>query len=198
MPRPTHSPRSLSTIVRAMADDVYEVRAANGQSHFLKLFKCIECDGLSPPDWYRDGTKVCAPCAKAESNRLRAASIEASAKKRLLANLGVAARKRSATMILAAPKWRDREKIKAIYDEARRLTLETGVQYHVDHHYPLQGHFCCGLHVPENLRILTETENCRKSHGHPLEESPALVAFIKQYGKEGLRKWLVWAQDGIK
>jgi hypothetical protein len=101
-------------------------------------------------------------------------------------------------MINATPAWRDRDKIREIYKEAKRLTAETGIEHHVDHYYPVQGRLCCGLHVHQNLRVITASENCSKHAGHPMEDSPATLAFVKQYGLEGLRKWIIWAEDGLK
>lgn len=54
------------------------------------------------------------------------------------------------------------EQIKQIYKEARRLSRETGTQYHVDHIFPLNGGNCSGLHVPWNLQIITAEENLKK------------------------------------
>ena len=49
--------------------------------------------------------------------------------------------------------------IRAIYQLRATLTRNTGVLYHVDHHIPLSKG---GLHVPENLWVITADENLRK------------------------------------
>lgn len=45
------------------------------------------------------------------------------------------------------------------YAEAQRMTKTTGVQYHVDHIKPLSSG---GQHHPDNLQVITATENLRK------------------------------------
>jgi hypothetical protein len=55
----------------------------------------------------------------------------------------------------------------AIYNEARRRTIETGVMYVVDHIWPIKGRLSCGLHVPYNLRVITHAENALKSNKEP-------------------------------
>lgn len=73
--------------------------------------------------------------------------------------------KRHAQKLQATPPWLTREQkdqIKAIYSKCRQLQDETGIAHNVDHIHPLQGETVCGLHVPWNLQVLTEAENCSK------------------------------------
>lgn len=73
--------------------------------------------------------------------------------------------KRHAQKLQATPPWltdEQKAEIKVIYSECRRLQDETGIAHNVDHVHPLQGETVCGLHVPWNLQILTESENCAK------------------------------------
>lgn len=63
----------------------------------------------------------------------------------------------------ATPHWVDKKEIKKIYIEARKLTKETGTSYQVDHIIPLVHKEVCGLHIPQNLRIVTAEENMKKA-----------------------------------
>jgi len=74
---------------------------------------------------------------------------------------------RRAAKLERTPCWltdSDNAAILAIYERARQLTKETGVEHHVDHIIPLQGSLVSGLHVPGNLQILTAAENLGKSN----------------------------------
>jgi len=64
----------------------------------------------------------------------------------------------------AIPPWADLEKIKEIYKKAIELTRQSGIAHHVDHIYPLTSKYMCGLHVENNLQILTAKENISKSN----------------------------------
>lgn len=75
-------------------------------------------------------------------------------------------RRRSMAQKQATPPWADREAILAMYREAARRTIETGVRHSVDHIVPLRGKDVCGLHVESNLQILTFAENASKGARH--------------------------------
>ncbi len=57
--------------------------------------------------------------------------------------------------------------IQAIYAEARRKTEETGVLHSVDHIWPLNGKYSCGLHVPWNLQVIPQVDNDVKGNKEP-------------------------------
>lgn len=64
------------------------------------------------------------------------------------------------------PKWVDKEQIRPFYDQAKHLTLMTGIAHEVDHIVPLNGKYVSGLHVPHNLRVITQAENFAKLAMH--------------------------------
>ena len=67
----------------------------------------------------------------------------------------------------ATPKWittAQKESIKALYRIAMEMTSTTGERYVVDHIVPLSSEVVCGLHVPWNLRVITQKENLEKSN----------------------------------
>lgn len=73
--------------------------------------------------------------------------------------------RRRAAVRQALPPWLTKEhfdQIKAVYDEADRLTEETGIIHHVDHIVPLRGKIVSGLHVPWNLRAIPAEENIKR------------------------------------
>jgi hypothetical protein len=62
------------------------------------------------------------------------------------------------------PSWANKDKIKQIYNEAKLMTEKTGIKHHVDHVIPLRSYYVCGLHVENNLKIVTAKDNIQKSN----------------------------------
>jgi hypothetical protein len=81
---------------------------------------------------------------------------------RNLANVLADTTKRRALLLNAVPPWADLSAIAAVYAKAAEIKRDIGVEVHVDHIIPLRGRLVSGLHVANNLRIVTADENLRK------------------------------------
>ena len=70
----------------------------------------------------------------------------------------------------AMPPWADKEAIKKMYEKVARMNRLAGrntpgrCAFHVDHIIPLNGENVCGLHIPDNLRIMRASDNIRKGN----------------------------------
>lgn len=64
------------------------------------------------------------------------------------------------------PPWADLEAIKKIYLLCKEMNLKENI-YQVDHIYPLNGKEICGLHIAENLTIITAKQNQQKGNKLP-------------------------------
>jgi len=79
---------------------------------------------------------------------------------------------RRALKLKATPPWltaADHAAMRALYDEAARLTRDTGILHHVDHVVPLNSRCprtkqrnATGYHCPANLQIISASENLSK------------------------------------
>jgi hypothetical protein len=196
------TPKEFSTdikIIGTTPDGLSVIIDGAGRTRRTKVTYCAECERGFPETlarWGHSDKRAASLCFDCNMQIEHAEALEARRPKKEQSEGAAAHRLRAITA--ASPSWRDRDKIREIYQEARDLTQLTGVLHEVDHFYPLQGHLCCGLHIPENLRVITFAENRSKNRHQPLEESPATVAFIKQYGIGGLMKWVDWAKDCVR
>jgi len=77
---------------------------------------------------------------------------------------------RHTSKLRRTPKWADMAKILEVYEQARKVTAATGTKHVVDHEIPLRGKLVSGLHVHNNLQIITGPANSRKSNKFDLEE----------------------------
>ena len=74
---------------------------------------------------------------------------------------------RRAAKLHRTPKWLTKEQkqeIQDIYKMAKELQKIFPWEQHVDHIIPLQGVLVSGLHIPENLQILSAHLNCSKKN----------------------------------
>jgi hypothetical protein len=73
---------------------------------------------------------------------------------------------RKAKQMQRTPAWltaTDLFELDCIYTYAAALN-SVGLRYHVDHRIPLQGVEVSGLHIPENLQVITAKENMQKGN----------------------------------
>ncbi|SET43766.1 hypothetical protein SAMN05216326_1273 [Nitrosomonas marina] len=71
---------------------------------------------------------------------------------------------RRAMLIQATPPWANKILIEKVYSVSRARTEETGINHNVDHIVPLISDIVCGLHVHENLRVITAKQNINKGN----------------------------------
>lgn len=72
--------------------------------------------------------------------------------------------KRHAARLQRTPVWADYEWINHAYLVAADMTAKMGEPHEVDHIVPLQGARVSGLHVYDNLQILTRSQNTSKGN----------------------------------
>lgn len=69
--------------------------------------------------------------------------------------------RRTTAKLQRTPAWANLHNIQQLYVQAQQLGLV------VDHIYPLRGKLVSGLHVENNLQLLTKTENAAKGNKMP-------------------------------
>ena len=101
-----------------------------------------------------------ARCVKYDKEQAHKRQVWREANKDMIANNTARYR---ATKYQATPSWADLDVIAAIYTKAADM-LDSITKYHVDHIYPLRSDWVCGLHVENNLQILTAHDNQSKGN----------------------------------
>jgi hypothetical protein len=80
---------------------------------------------------------------------------------------------RRSLRLSATPQWLTaihKAQIQEMYDVAKALTVQSGVNHQVDHIHPLRGKNFSGMHVPWNLQVITAAENRSKRNNLPSED----------------------------
>ena len=75
--------------------------------------------------------------------------------------------KRRAIKLKRTPSWLTEDDLwmmQEAYSLAKEREQYTGIKWHVDHVIPLQGKLVSGLHVPNNLQVITAYDNLSKSN----------------------------------
>ena len=89
---------------------------------------------------------------------------KASWKRRNKASVNQEASRRRKNVRSATPAWADETAIDFVYHAAQVLGDTYGSTPHVDHIVPVNGQRVCGLHVHNNLQLLSRGDNLRKGN----------------------------------
>ena len=73
-------------------------------------------------------------------------------------------RKRKIRIKKQTPSWYEKNAIQELYRRRKELSIEHGIEYHVDHIIPINHPLVCGLHCLDNLQIIEANDNMRKSN----------------------------------
>lgn len=83
----------------------------------------------------------------------------------------------------ATPVWADRQVIRSVYAKCVYLNETMRFPMEVDHTVPLHNRVVCGLHVPENLRIVSRTLNQQKGRKFDRKRAEAeLMSWLRERG----------------
>lgn len=123
---------------------------------------CCECSRIKNNKRYESYYKE---YVKANKNKIK--NIMSTYQKNNKGKVNARTAARHAAKMQRTPKWLDADEkwvIQEIYELASLRTKLTGISWHVDHIVPLQGETVSGLHTPNNLRVVTASENHSKNN----------------------------------
>jgi len=142
--------------------------------------KCNKCSKyLSFSEFHKhlggkyDLKSYCKSCSAERARKYRLGNREAISVRRKAHRLktrgtrGAQQMKNYAEKISRCPIWltgNDFLQMRGIYVLAQIRTKNTGVKWVVDHIIPFRGKIVSGLHVPDNLQVITATENFTKNN----------------------------------
>lgn len=141
-------------------------QAADKRTEYFKQYNQREDVKDSKHQWYqKNKDKVIATAQTRPAEQLRGYRNAWKENNKVQVRADTKARRRKHRQ--ATPKWLSRKQkseIRQIYQIAITMSQTTGEQYVVDHIVPLRSDTVCGLHVPWNLRVITQEENLKKSN----------------------------------
>ena len=149
--------------------------AVEKRAEYFKQYNQREDVKDAKHDWYQSNKdKVIAAAQTRPAEQLRAYRNAWKENNKVQVRADTKARRRKHRE--ATPKWlsrKQRSEIRQIYQIAITMSQTTGEQYVVDHIVPLRSDEVCGLHVPWNLRVITQEDNLKKSNKLLDTPSPA-------------------------
>jgi len=123
---------------------------------------------------------TCVECAKETMVKWRESNKESYNEYHL--DYGPRWRKRK-VLKQATPVWSNEETIQRVREECKRMSASMRMRFVLDHVIPLRGRTVCGLHVPENLKIVSESFNNLKGNKfNSRKESKRQMEWLKARG----------------
>lgn len=147
-------------------------KAAETRAEYFAAYNCREDVKDRKNAWYQENREQVIAAAATRPAHVKREYQQAWKERNLVwTRADTKARRRKHRQ--ATPLWlsrRQKSETRQLYQIAITMTQTTGEQYVVDHIYPLRSDVVCGLHVPWNLRVVTQAENLQKSNSLPPDE----------------------------
>lgn len=159
--RKTYAKERCKSCYHALLREANAGHAAKQKEYFAKLYReNSEAKKAQTKAWRltNKAKKAANDAAYRNENQEKLKSYFSKYKKLNKARVSANNAFRRASIKQATPAWADRQAIADVCLEAEYM------QMHVDHIVPLNHPLVCGLHVWDNLQLLTPVANMRKSN----------------------------------